>query len=153
MSVGLPGPLLVKADPIHLLQVLFNLATNAMDAMADSPQDARKMRIQTALESNSTVRVTVTNSGPGISPDKITEIFSSFYTTKKHGTGLGLSIARTIVETYGGNIWAENAASGGGAMVCFALPLARPVSLINRVLRYRRAHFAPRSRPAAAAAP
>ena len=36
------------------------------------------------------------------------EVFDTFYTTKKHGTGLGLSIARTIVENYGGKIWAEN---------------------------------------------
>lgn len=142
MSLGLPGPLLVRADRIHILQAIFNLATNAMDAMADIPPDARKMRIQTALESKSSVRVTVTDSGPGISPGKITEIFNSFYTTKKHGTGLGLSIARTVVESYGGNIWAENAASGG-AMVCFTLPLARPISSIKRVLTYRRAHLAP----------
>jgi signal transduction histidine kinase len=130
---GAPGPLLVRADPVHLLQVVFNLATNAMDAMADMPPGARKLRIQTALDGSSSVRVTVADSGPGIPRDKIKEVFSSFYTTKKHGTGLGLSIAKTIVETYGGSIWAENA-SGGGAMVCFALPLQRPVSSMRRVV-------------------
>jgi signal transduction histidine kinase len=130
---GAPVPLLVRADPVHLLQVVFNLATNAMDAMADMPPGARKLRIQTALDGSSSVRVTVADSGPGIPRDKIKEVFSSFYTTKKHGTGLGLSIAKTIVETYGGSIWAENA-SGGGAMVCFALPLQRPVSSMRRVV-------------------
>jgi signal transduction histidine kinase len=50
-------------------------------------------------------------------------VFDTFYTTKQDGTGLGLSIARTIVETYGGKIWAENR-SGGGAVFRFTLPLA-----------------------------
>jgi signal transduction histidine kinase len=52
------------------------------------------------------------------------DIFEAFFTTKPQGTGLGLSIARTIVETYGGSIWAENRA-GGGAVFRFTLPLAR----------------------------
>ncbi len=51
-------------------------------------------------------------------------IFDAFYTTKQQGTGLGLSIARTIVETYGGKIWAENLAAGGAAFR-FTLPLSR----------------------------
>ena len=60
----------------------------------------------------------------GIPADKINEIFDPFYTTKGHGTGLGLSIARTIIETYGGKIWAENR-PGGGTAFRFTLPLAR----------------------------
>ena len=55
------------------------------------------------------------------------KIFDAFYTTKRQGTGLGLSIARTIIETYGGKIWAENR-SDGGAMFRFTLPLSRTMS-------------------------
>jgi signal transduction histidine kinase len=51
-------------------------------------------------------------------------IFETFMTTKQQGTGLGLSIARTIVETYGGRIWAENRPAGG-AVIKFTMPLAR----------------------------
>ena len=51
-------------------------------------------------------------------------VFDTFFTTKPHGTGLGLSIARTIIETYGGRIWAENK-PGGGAVFRFNLPLAK----------------------------
>jgi signal transduction histidine kinase len=50
-------------------------------------------------------------------------VFETFYTTKPQGTGLGLSISRTIVETYGGKIWAENRIAGG-AIFRFTLPLA-----------------------------
>jgi signal transduction histidine kinase len=53
----------------------------------------------------------------------LTNIFDAFFTTKPHGTGLGLPIARTIVESYGGAIWAEN--RNRGAVFCFTLPLAK----------------------------
>jgi signal transduction histidine kinase len=118
------GPLMVRADPVHLLQVLLNLATNAMDAMAGTPLGARRIVIRSALVGHCSVEVVVTDSGPGIPHQKTDEIFNSFYTTKKHGTGLGLSIARTIVETYGGKIWAENCASGGAAFH-FTIPASR----------------------------
>jgi len=117
------GSLLVGADSVHLLQVVLNLATNAMDAMSDIPLDARRMVIRTALLDQSTARVAVIDSGPGIPDTKISEIFETFYTTKEHGTGLGLSIARTIVESYGGRIWAENCAQGG-AVFHFTIPLS-----------------------------
>ena len=82
------------------------------------------MTIPTALLGESTVEVSVSDSGTGIPEHKLSEIFDTFYTTKEHGTGLGLSIARTIVETYGGKISAENRA-GGGAVFRFTLPLIR----------------------------
>ena len=62
--------------------------------------------------------------GTGIPEGRLREIFDSFVTTKQHGTGLGLSIARTIVEMYGGRIWAANRKDGGAAFR-FVLPLAR----------------------------
>jgi signal transduction histidine kinase len=117
------GPLLVRADPIHVLQVLLNLATNAMDMMVDNPSDTRRVTIRTAMHADCKVEVVVSDSGPGISEQVIGEIFDTFYTTKPHGTGLGLSIARTIVEMYGGKIWAENCAQGGAAFH-FTIPLS-----------------------------
>jgi signal transduction histidine kinase len=117
------GLLLVRADPVHLLQVVLNLATNAMDAMADMPPDARRVVFRTALLDQSTAEVAVIDNGPGIPKARISEIFDTFYTTKEHGTGLGLSIARTIVESYGGRIWAENCAETGAAFH-FIIPLS-----------------------------
>jgi signal transduction histidine kinase len=122
-SAALP----VRADPVHLQQVVLNLAINAMDAMQNGPSDGRAMDIRTARTGNSELTVTVTDTGIGIPQDRLEGIFEPFYTTKAQGTGLGLSIAHTIVKTYGGKIWAENR-PGGGAVFRFTLPLAKPQS-------------------------
>ena len=101
-----------------------NLVANGMDAMTDTTSGARAISIQAALTGESTVEVSVSDSGTGIPEDKLNEIFDTFYTTKEQGTGLGLTVVRTIIETYGGKIWAENQA-GGGAAFHFTLPLLR----------------------------
>jgi signal transduction histidine kinase len=119
------GAFRVRADQIHLQQVVINLAANGMDAMADCPPGKRNLAVQSALNGGSVVEISITDSGTGIPNDKLKDIFETFYTTKQQGTGLGLSIARTIVETYGGRIWAENKI-GGGAVFRFTLPLAHP---------------------------
>jgi signal transduction histidine kinase len=111
----------VRADPIHLQQVILNLATNGMDAMSAATGD-RAITIQTSSLGDARAQVSVSDSGTGIPDHKLNEIFDTFYTTKDNGTGLGLSIARTIVETYGGRIWAENREEGG-AIFRFTLPL------------------------------
>jgi len=113
----------VRGDPIHVQQVIMNLAMNGMDAMQACSPGQGRMSIDTAMTAGNIIEVSVADSGTGIPADKIGEIFDPFFTTKGHGTGLGLSIARTIVETYGGKIWAENLPSGGAAFR-FTLPLA-----------------------------
>jgi signal transduction histidine kinase len=120
---GMQRTLPVRADHVHLQQVILNLAANGMDAMADCVPGRRRMIIGTALTGPREVEVSVADSGTGIPSEKLKTVFETFYTTKQQGTGLGLSIARTIVETYGGKIWAENR-SGGGAVFRFTLPLA-----------------------------
>jgi signal transduction histidine kinase len=116
------GALPVRADQVHLEQVILNLATNAMDAMQDCTPGTRKITLQTAFVGESVVEVSVSDSGTGIPTDKLNDIFETFYTTKQQGTGLGLSIVRTILETYGGKIWAENRREGG-AVFRFTMPL------------------------------
>jgi len=115
--------LTVRADKILVEQVLLNLVMNGMDALISAAPDKRKVTVQTELTEAFQVRVSVADSGPGIPDDKLKGIFDAFYTTKPQGTGLGLSIARTIVEIYGGEIWAENGTEGG-AVFHFTLPLA-----------------------------
>jgi len=122
MNTGFPLP--VRGDRIQVQQVLMNLAMNGLDAMHDCRPGEAKMLISTALVDGSAVRVSVADSGTGVPPNKLNEIFDAFYTTKGQGTGLGLSIARTIVETYGGKIWAENR-PGGGATFFFTMPLSK----------------------------
>jgi signal transduction histidine kinase len=97
---------------------------NGMDAMEDSEPRPRDLTIRTSRSAESRVaEVTVSDSGKGISEDNLTSIFDAFFTTKPQGTGLGLPIARTIIQTYGGTIWAEN--QNRGAMFCFRLPLTK----------------------------
>jgi signal transduction histidine kinase len=104
----------VRADPIHLQQVILNLGMNAIDAMQNIPADDRKVtfRIQ---QRDKDAMLSIEDTGPGIPQDKLNSIFKAFFTTKMQGTGLGLPLARTIIETYGGKLWAENRAKGGAA--------------------------------------
>jgi signal transduction histidine kinase len=115
----------VRADKVHLQQVILNLATNAMEAMVEAAAADRKLVLHTTLHGDSKVEMSISDTGLGIPKDRLNSIFDAFYTTKPSGTGLGLSIARAIVETYGGKIWADNRA-GGGAVFRFVLPLAEP---------------------------
>ena len=69
------------------------------------------------------VRVTVSDTGPGLVPGAEETVFEPFYTTKKDGMGMGLSIVRSIVESHGGSIRATNH-ERGGARFEFVLPLA-----------------------------
>jgi signal transduction histidine kinase len=121
---GIQQPLPVFADRIHLQQVILNLAANGMDSMAEAGPNARELKIDTAVNGNAQVEVSVADTGKGIRKDKLEAVFDIFYTTKQQGNGLGLSIARTIVETYGGKIWAESKA-GGGAIFRFTMPLTK----------------------------
>jgi signal transduction histidine kinase len=119
-----PEALPVRADRIQMQQVMLNLVMNGMDALERCDPAARTVIIQASRNAASrAIEVTVSDSGEGIPEDKLTSIFDPFFTTKPQGTGLGLPIARTIIETHGGAMWAENRA-GGGAAFHFTLPLA-----------------------------
>lgn len=117
-----PHDLRVRADKLHLQQVILNIMTNAMDAMLGTAE--RKLMLTTGVVEPGEVAVSIADTGTGIPSEKLARIFETFYTTKAAGTGLGLSIARTVVESYGGRIWAENRPEGG-AIVRFVLPLVR----------------------------
>ncbi|WOH74042.1 sensor histidine kinase [Bradyrhizobium sp. NDS-1] len=112
----------VRCDPIHLQQVIINLVMNGIDAMEDVA-NPHELTIRTNLTDTGKVEARISDSGPGISNEQLTEIFDAFVTTKPQGTGLGLPIARTIVESYGGELWAESRMRG--AVFSFTLPLAR----------------------------
>ncbi len=115
-------PFSVRADRVQLEQVVLNLVANGLDAISACELGHRRLMVQAIPRGISDVEVVVSDHGPGIPGDSLKQIFEAFYTTKANGTGLGLSIARTIIETYGGRIWAENRA-GGGAVFRFTLPL------------------------------
>jgi signal transduction histidine kinase len=118
-----PEALAVRCDPIHLQQVVINLVMNGMDAMDGEPRP-HNLTIRTRQNAEDDVaEVRISDSGTGIPEGGLTSIFDAFFTTKPQGTGLGLPIARTIVESYGGDISAENRQRG--AVFSFRLPLAK----------------------------
>jgi len=102
-------------------QVFLNLLANAAQAIAGEGG----ITIETRCE-NGVAVVTISDTGPGISPDVIGRIFDPFFTTKPvgEGTGLGLSISYEIVKKHGGEIRAESP-RGGGAVFTVRIPLAR----------------------------
>ena len=117
----IPAGLRIRADSVHIQQVLLNLAMNAIDAMQNVPAGMRKLKLRVTRR-NREALIAIEDTGMGIPEDKLNSIFEPFVTTKQKGTGLGLSIARTIIGTYGGTIWAENG-TASGAMFCFTLSL------------------------------
>ena len=112
---------LVHGDRVQLQQVLINLVMNACDAMAGTPRENRRLTIRTRPGTGHTVCLSVADTGAGIAPDKLEQVFEPFYTTKAHGMGLGLAVCRTIIAAHGGNLWAESNPQGG-ATFHFTLP-------------------------------
>lgn len=97
------GPVLV--DRVQIQQVLINLMRNAVEAI---PADHGGMIRVTARPQGDFVQVTVSDSGTGLDPLILANLFGAFASTKRDGMGLGLSICRTIIEAHGGRIWAES---------------------------------------------
>lgn len=118
LASGLPD---VKADRVQLQQVLLNLTINAIDAMKPVTDRPRIIRIQTRSQEGRVVLVAIQDSGVGLNSEQKEQLFETFYTTKPDGLGLGLSICRSIVEEYGGRLWAESN-NGPGATFQFTLP-------------------------------
>jgi PAS domain S-box-containing protein len=104
---------LVAVDQAQIEHVLLNLIVNGMDAMHETPEVERELTVQTRISGVDMVEVAVIDRGCGIPPERLSELFDSFFTTKADGMGVGLSIARWIVLAHGGRIWAANGAAGG----------------------------------------
>jgi C4-dicarboxylate-specific signal transduction histidine kinase len=111
----------VSADRVQLQQVLLNLMVNAIDAMKSVSDRPRILRVATKRHDGNTVLVSVQDSGIGIEPEAMEQLFETFYTTKPDGMGMGLSISHSIIESHGGRLWA-NCNDGPGATFNFTLP-------------------------------
>jgi len=111
----------VIGDDVQIQQVLMNLILNAMRAMNDTPDHARRIVVRT-VPTDGEVLISVADTGPGISTDALPRLFEPFYTMQQDGLGVGLAICSRIVERHGGRIWAE-ANSDAGATFNFTLPI------------------------------
>jgi signal transduction histidine kinase len=119
LASGLP---ILQGDRVELQQVLINLVTNACDAMAGMPSEARALTIRTGLDGNDFVSISVCDTGPGIAKGKLEQVFEAFFTSKENGVGLGLSVCRTITNAHGGKLWAEHN-TDRGATFRLSLPV------------------------------
>ncbi|MEY2884641.1 MAG: hypothetical protein RL490_2365 [Pseudomonadota bacterium] len=113
----------VLVDRIQIQQVLLNLIRNAIEAMQRSPR--RRIQIRSIATDNNMVRLSVADSGPGLSPEISAHLFEPFRSSKAEGMGLGLSISRGLIEGHGGRLWADPA-DGDGAVFHFTLMRAEP---------------------------
>ncbi|HEY6828311.1 MAG TPA: ATP-binding protein, partial [Gemmatimonadaceae bacterium] len=113
----------ITADRVQLQQVLLNLIMNAVESMSAVNDHARELTIRTEQSKTGDILIAVSDSGPGIDPDRVDRVFQPFYTTKKTGTGMGLAICRSIVAAHGGRLWVD-ANRPRGAVFQFTLPAA-----------------------------
>ena len=109
-------------DGKQMEQVFLNMIINSLQVM---PEEGT-LHIKTSLMGDR-VRITVTDSGPGILEENIDKIFEPFFTTRSQGTGLGLSITRRILEEHGGSITVESKAKDG-TVFTVELPLNGRIS-------------------------
>jgi signal transduction histidine kinase len=113
----------VRADRIQLQQIVLNLVKNAIEAMSSIPSGSRHVRVATRLSGNSTVLLSVQDSGHGITAEHQDRIFDPFFTTKPTGMGLGLAICRTVAQDHGGNLRLVETSSHGSVFE-IELPIA-----------------------------
>ena len=125
----------IKAHPAEVMQVLINLGVNALQAMngggtlafsaerASSIPDTPAFRSDTFDPQKQHLKISVTDSGCGISPENVKKIFEPYFTTKSQGTGLGLAIVCELVGKYGGAIQVQSAPDKGSTFSVY-LPLS-----------------------------
>ena len=120
-----PDELVLLANPIQLEQVFINLLANARDALEHEKK--KEIRIATERDGDR-IRVSVSDTGPGIPPELEARVFDPFFTTKEvgSGTGLGLSITYSIVKEHGGEI-SVSSRPGKGATFVVLLPIRENV--------------------------
>lgn len=121
IETRIPAGFHVRADPQLLENILLNLLLNAGQALGATPG---RVVLSAAADASAT-RVTVRDSGPGIPPEVLPNIFKPFFTTKHQGSGLGLAIVKKLAEGMGGRVVVETK-PGEGAAFTVELPREAP---------------------------
>jgi signal transduction histidine kinase len=118
----------VVGDPLAFRRILENLTANAVDSLrATAGRVTVSTRVADREGAEPLVRVTVADTGRGMSADEAGRIFNDFYTTKEGGTGLGLSIVRRLVMDLNGTIGVESA-PGSGTRITVDIPASGPTT-------------------------
>ncbi len=113
----------VRGDRVQLQQVMLNLLLNAIDALSERVTSPRQIQLRTERGESGRVRLSVRDNGPGIRPENMEEVFTTFFTSKNKGMGMGLPISRSIVEWHGGKIRACSTGEAGGALFEVEIPV------------------------------
>lgn len=113
MTIDVPAPApVVRMDRERIALAFENLIANAIDAAVASDRSPRELSVEIRRDLRGIVRVTIADSGGGVSPEAAERIFEPFVSGKSGGLGLGLPITRSIIEAHGGTIWARAADRG-----------------------------------------
>ena len=110
-------PLNAEIDAERLQQVMLNLLMNAIQAM----ETEGKISVGIGLKEKF-AEITIADTGNGIEPEHLKNIFTPFFTTKEQGTGLGLAIVKKIIDLHEGEITVESTA-GKGTSFCIKIPI------------------------------
>lgn len=113
----------IAGDKIQLQQVLLNLLINAVEAMMPLKDRPRRLAIRSETQDDGEIRISIADTGVGITDETMSKLFEPFFTTRAQGIGMGLPISRSIIEAHGGRLWAESAVNEG-AVLHFTLPSA-----------------------------
>lgn len=113
----------VLGDPLSLRRVFENVIDNALGSLGGESGRVVVSTTRVVHEGDDLIRVTVNDTGSGMTPDQVSRIFDDFYTTKDKGTGLGLSIVRRLVMDLGGTIDVTSEV-GRGSRFQIDLPVA-----------------------------
>ncbi|AXQ50278.1 AAA family ATPase [Pseudomonas vlassakiae] len=111
----------VMADPVQLQQLVFNLITNALEALAGYRSDG-VLRIASVVTGDG-IEICVDDNGPGIAAEERARVFDPFHTTKQAGLGMGLAICSSVVQAHGGQLQAL-VSEFGGCRIRFTLPVS-----------------------------
>ena len=114
----------LHVNKVQIEQVLVNLMMNAVESMLQDESPNKTIVIQTLASHGGGVQVAVRDFGSGIEEQTRHLIFEPFFTMKHSGLGMGLSLSRSIIESHGGNIWAQNNVDKGTTFF-FYLPEVR----------------------------
>jgi PAS domain S-box-containing protein len=112
----------IEANAVQIEQVLLNLIRNSLEAIHSARISNGQLTLKTRALNDRSIRITITDNGPGIDMDMCSKLFEPFQTNKETGMGMGLSISRSIIQAHKGSILLSKS-DGNGTTFCIELPV------------------------------